>query len=250
MNALTLIDTHAHLEQVDNVAQALETARVSGVIAVVAVGMDLSSNRRILELTEAHPNFVFPALGIHPWAIDASEKDETVRFIASNIDACVAVGEIGLDYWIKQDKELQREVFGELLEMARAHNKPISTHSRGSYEDVFNMVKQSGVARAVFHWYSGPAEITQKIVESGYCISATPAVEYSEKHREVIESVPLENLLLETDSPVKYKGIVSEPASVRITLQEVANLKQQELDIVAKITTENAARLFGLEGIY
>lgn len=250
MNKIEIVDTHTHLEQVENLERTLEKARASRVVAIIAVGMDLSSNRNILELAEAHPDFVFPALGIHPWAINAKEIDETIEFIESHVDACVAIGEIGLDYSITQDKALQREVLEKLLELARMYNKPISTHSRDSYEDVFNMVKESDVDRAVFHWYSGPLDITRKIVEYGYYISATPAVEYSEKHREVIKVVPLENLLLETDSPVKYKGIVSEPASVCITLEEVANLKQQKPDVVAKTTTENAVRFFGLENIF
>jgi TatD DNase family protein len=246
MNNTRLIDTHTHLEQVENVEQALERARATKVAAIVAVGMDLASNRRILTLAKAHPDFVFPALGIHPWAIEASETDATVEFIESHIDKCVAIGEIGLDYWIKQDKDLQKLAFRRLLSLAARHNKPVSTHSRGSYEDVLRLVQESGVKRAVFHWYSGPLELTREIVASGFHISATPAVEYSEKHREVIKDIPLGSLLLETDSPVKYKDVKSEPADVRGALREVAALKNCDPDRVAAATTENAIKLFNL----
>jgi TatD DNase family protein len=244
---MKLVDTHTHLEQVEEVAQALDRARASNVAAVVAVGMNLASNKQILDLSSKYPDLVFPALGIHPWALEAEEMDETIEFVESHIATCVGVGEIGLDYWLKKkDKKLQREVFGKLLDIAKKHDKPVSTHSRGSYEDVFRMVRESGVKSAVFHWYSGPLEITREILRCGYYVSATPAVEYSEKHREVIACVPLENLLLETDCPVKYHDVKSEPANVNVALQEVARLKGENPDLVASVTTKNAIALFNL----
>jgi len=241
-----LVDTHAHLEQLADIDGALKRARAAGVAAIVGVGMNLASNQRMLELANRHPDFVYPALGIHPWAIEPAELEETLDFIYLHIGQCVAIGEIGLDYWIKKDKRLQLEVFLRLLQIAADCDKPISTHSRGSYEDVFQFVKQLGIKRAVFHWYSGPVELVEQIIDSGYCISATPAVEYSQKHREVIERVPLENLLLETDCPVKYKEIASEPASVLVSLDEVAKLKGVEQAAVALATSTNALRVFGL----
>ncbi len=246
MNEMELIDTHAHLEQLESSDEALVRAKDAGVSAVIAVGMDLASNRKILDLAARHPDIVRPALGAHPWAIIESEIDATVDFIESHIENCAAVGEIGLDYWIKQDKELQRKVFGKLLAIAARYEKPALTHSRGSYEDVLQMVKDSGVKRAVFHWYSGPVELAEEIAACGFHVSATPAVAYSEKHRAVIESVPLESLLLETDCPVKYNDIPSEPATVRVTLEEVARLKGREIELVAGITSKNARDLFGL----
>lgn len=246
-NELRLVDSHAHLEQVEGVEAALRRARDSGVVGIVAVGMNLASNQAILELALENPGFVYPAIGIHPWTIEESELDETIEFIRSNIARCVAVGEIGLDYWIKKEKELQREVFRAMLEIATEHKKPVLTHSRGSYEAVLEMVCESGAAGAVFHWYSGPVEMAKKIIEQGHFISATPAVEYSEKHRAVIDVVPLDNLLLETDCPVEYHGIASEPASIVSTLEHVCKLKRLEPSVVAAATTQNCSRLFGLE---
>jgi TatD DNase family protein len=246
MSGAKLIDTHAHLEQVVDVAESLERARATGVVAIVAVGMDLTSNQQTIKLSEEWPDLVFPALGVHPWSLEESELGATVQFIENHIERCVAIGEIGLDYWIKKDKTLQRNAFGRLLQMAAAHKKPALTHSRGSYEDVFQMVREAGVKKAVFHWYSGPVEMAEKIVGCGYHISATPAVEYSEKHRQVIAATPLENLILETDCPVKYNEIQSEPANVAITLREVARLKSEDPDVVASVTTQNARALFAL----
>jgi TatD DNase family protein len=246
VNQALLIDTHAHLDQVDHVDESLKRAKEAGVAGVVAVGMDISSNRVIMELSERYPDFVFPALGIHPWSVEQSELDMTLEFIKDNIDGCIAVGEIGLDYWIKKDRQLQKQAFERLLQIAADNGKPALTHSRGSYEDVFEMVRESGVKKAVFHWYSGPVEMAQKIVECGYHISATPAVEYSRKHRDVIRATPLENLVLETDCPVKYNEITSEPVDVATTLRETAMLKGEDTARVASLTTHNACRLFAL----
>ena len=249
MSEAVLIDTHAHLDQVDGVEESLERAKASGVVAVVAVGMDLSSNQRAIELSDQWPDYVFPSLGIHPWSVEESELDTTVEFIENNIDRCIAIGEIGLDYRIKKDRQLQRKAFGRLLQIAANHEKPALTHSRNSYEDVFQMVQESGVKKAVFHWYSGPVEVAEKIVGCGYHISATPAVEYSQKHRQVIRATPLESLVLETDCPVKYNEMVSEPADAGTTLLEVAKLKAEDADLVASITTHNARQLFALPEI-
>lgn len=244
---MKLIDSHAHLEQVANVEQALQRAKGTDVVAVIAVSMDLASNGKILGLAANHPGFVYPALGIHPWAVEASETDEAMEYIRSHVRECVAIGEIGLDYWIKKEKSLQKDVFQRLLDIATEYRKPVITHSRGSYEDVFRMVRESGNPHAVFHWYSGPLEITGEIIKCGYYISATPAVAYSEKHRAVIKGVPLDNLLLETDCPVKYNEVESEPASVRTSLEEVARLKGENPDRIAQATTENCVKLFGLD---
>ena len=249
MSEAVLIDTHAHLDQVDCVEESLERAKASGVIAVVGVGMDLSSNQRTIELSDQWPGYVLPSLGIHPWSVEESELDATVEFIENNIDRCIAIGEIGLDYWIKKDRQLQKKAFGRLLQIAADHEKPALTHSRGSYEDVLQMVEESGVKKAIFHWYSGPIEMAEKIVGCGYHISATPAVEYSQKHRQVVQATPLESLVLETDCPVKYNEIVSEPVDVGTTLLEVAKLKAKDADLVASITTHNARQLFTLPEI-
>ncbi len=242
-----LIDTHAHLDQIVDVENALQRARAAGVTSIIAVGMNMVSGWQTLKLARKNRGFVYASLGIHPWAVEAAELDDTCTFISSQIRECVAIGEIGLDFLIKKDVTLQQRVCECMLGIAVRHQKPVITHSRGSYEEVFQLVKAHDIKKAVFHWYTGPFEIVERIIESGYFISATPAVAYSQKHREVIERVPLENLLLETDCPVEYKKEVSEPAWVRMTLDEVAKLKKLDPLAVARATTENATRLFGLD---
>ena len=243
---LGLVDTHAHLEEFQNLEGLVARAKKAGVIGIVAVGVGYDSNIKTLELSKTYEGYIFPAIGIHPWEVEGN-VEEGIGFIERRVDDCVAIGEIGLDYWIKTSKERQNKVFEKLLEIAVKKDKLISVHSRGAWEEAYNIVEKFDIKKAAFHWYSGPLEILRKTLDRGYYVSASPAAEYSKKHREALQQTPLENLLLETDSPVEYKRVKSEPADVLKTLKYVAELKGIREEALAERTTENAVKLFRLK---
>lgn len=246
MTTLRLIDTHAHLDEFPDLNPVVERAKNAGVIAVIAVGTSHASNEKTLHLSQSHRGYIFPAQGIHPWEVGDGAEEE-ITAIEAKIKDCVAIGEIGLDYWIKKEKEIQRRTFKQLLELAVRWDKPVSIHTRGAWEDAYLLVAESKIKKAVFHWYSGPQAILHKILDSGYLVSATPAVAYSKALREAVKFTPIDSLLLETDSPVKYMGITAEPATVVKTLKYVAELKGILEEVVAEKTTENAIALFNLQ---
>ncbi|MBI4186245.1 MAG: TatD family hydrolase [Chloroflexi bacterium] len=250
-----LVDTHAHLEEVGDLEQALAEARAAGVIAVIAVGSNRESNQKVLALARAHKGLVYPALGLHPWNLGGADIERELEFIEAHIHEAVAVGEIGLDYDKRvralADKDLQMRVLERLLGIARKHGKPVSVHSRYAWRDAFSLVDRSQVERAAFHWYTGTSGVLRDIIERGYFISANPAVEYHDEHRRAVREAPLERLLLETDSPVVYgRGTdfeyQSRPAHVLRVLAAVAGLKGMDEARIAEATTNNAANLFGL----
>ncbi|MFO8102414.1 MAG: TatD family hydrolase [Dehalococcoidia bacterium] len=253
-----LIDTHAHLDQVENLDAAIEKARDCGLIAIIAVGVDSESNRRVLEIAEKYESFIFPALGCHPDTLGktGSEIEAELKFIEDNISEAVAVGEIGLDYLkrVRQQasKDVQQQVLKDVLQIAGRFDKPVSVHSRYSWKDCFEIVRDSGVSRAVFHWYSGPLSVLSQIHSEGFFTSATPAVEYGAEHARAIRETPFEQLMLETDTPVVYHRNTalarpSEPADVALrVLGKVAELKGIEPQAAARKTTENAIGFFGL----
>lgn len=243
---LKAIDTHAHLDEFSTVEDVIERAHNSGVKAIIAVGQGHKSNEKILELGKRFEGYVFPAIGIHPWEVE-SDAELEIALIKEKSDACIAIGEIGLDYWIKRDKEIQKDVFKKLLQIAVEKDKPVSIHTRGAWDEAYQIAKEVGVRKAVFHWYSGPLEVLTNILDSGYFISASPAVEYSKAHREAIEKTSIENIVLETDSPVKYKGVEAEPATVLKTLKLVASLKKLSEEKVSEQTIKNAVELFQLK---
>ncbi len=249
-----LVDTHAHLEDLEDLEGAIRRAVDAGVVAIVTVGSDYDSSRFALEISgkEDHGLRIYPALGIHPWSLNQSKTESTLSFIESRVDGAVGIGEVGLDYWYRdvrkdsEKKKLQQSIFNALLKIAKQHDKPAIIHSRGAWKDCLDMTIEVGVEKAIFHWFTGPIEVLEKLLEQGYFISATPAAEYSKEHRSVIENVPLENMLLETDSPVNYRGLEAEPVHVTKSLSAVAELKKIAENVVADKTTENASRIFGI----
>jgi len=244
MDQIPLIDAHAHLDELADLTESLQEAKIAGVRAIIAVGMDVESNRKVLQIAEADPGYVYPAIGYHPWEIREKEVDANLSFIRDHVQEGVALGEVGLDYIIKVKKELQWKIFGEILDIALESNMPVIIHCRFSHRRAFEMVKERKIKQAVFHWYSGPVDLLDKILSTGYFISATPASVYSPPHREAIQRAPIERILLETDTPVSYRGREARPKDVRVSLEEVAKLKRLEPSLVAVQTTANASEFF------
>jgi TatD DNase family protein len=247
--SLPLIDTHAHLDELDDLNRAIGEAKDAGVLGIVAVGQDLSSNHKTLEIAAQHPGFIFPAIGYHPWRLDPDNDENTLAYIDTNLKHCVALGEVGLDYKAKVKKRIQKGLFVELLSIAKNHDKPVIVHCRYSHKTAYQMVKEAGLNKVVFHWYSGPLDLITPMATDGYYMSATPALLYNPYHEKAIDAVPLSSLLLETDTPVQYQELAAKPVHVQVTLQEVARVKGLTAEEIAEQTTRNARACFGLESI-
>jgi TatD DNase family protein len=239
-----LVDAHAHLNELSDLSDSFQEARAAGVRGIIAVGMDIASNKKILQIAEANSQFVYPALGYHPWAIREEEVETNLSFVRDHAKEGVALGEIGLDYRIKVKKELQWKVFGELLDIALESDKPVIVHCRYSHHRAFDMVRERKIKRAVFHWYSGPLRLLDEILKADYLISATPALAYSPPHQEAVKRAPIERILLETDTPVSYHGREARPKDVRVSLAEVSRLKGLDPLQVSEQAAENASRFF------
>ena len=245
-----LIDTHAHLSDLEDREGVIERAKEAGIEAIIAVSANLATCKKTMEWADAFPGYVYPALGMHPteWAKD--DIPTTTRFIEGHIDECLAIGEIGLDYWNREARknkdvrERQRQLYSDQLRMAREHGKPASVHGRGSWEDALRLAREHGPDRIIFHWYSGPLDVLNEILDCGYLISATPASEFSKHHRAALSEAPLERIVIETDSPVSYHGKQAEPADILLTLRSLADLKGISEKETAVVTTKNAKKFF------
>jgi TatD DNase family protein len=249
------IDTHAHLDDLENLSAAIEAAKKAGVTGIIAVGVDIASNQKLLQIAAQYRGFVYPAFGYYPGSIKEAEIDLNLEFIRANVAQAVAIGEVGLDYskWVRAGaaKELQKHALREIFKIARDNDKPALIHSRYAWRDALDLAVEAGLEKAVFHWYTGPLSVLRDILAQGYCISATPALEYHPEHQQAIKATPLAQLLLETDCPVVYaKGredeFASSPADVVRSLKGAAALKGVSESEIAAATTENAKRLFGL----
>lgn len=244
-----VIDTHAHLDDLPDPDASIKEAVESGVRAIVAVGQDIASNQRTLEIAEGYEGVVFPAIGYHPWRLKSDQDDETLAYIEANLQRCVALGEVGLDYKAKRKKNDQKALFQEILALAKRHDKPVIVHCRYVHETAYRMVAEAGISKAIFHWYSGSLDLIPLIAASGYYMSATPALLYNPYHARAVKAIPLPNLLLETDTPVQYGKLVARPVHVHITLQEAARVKEVAVEEIAAQTTQNARECFSLEGV-
>ncbi len=254
---MTLIDTHAHLDGIEDIEAALTRAHEAGVSAVVAVGENREANEKNLALSQrvTQPRIIL-ALGFHPSKIRTETIEEEFDFIERNISQAKAVGEIGLDFWyqwVRKDdgkKQEQRVVFRRLLELAKRTDLPALIHTRGAWREAFDIAREVGIGRAVFHWYSGPVDVLADILKAGYFISASPSVAYSPEARKALEIAPVEQTLIETDSPVYYKncdgGFKAEPKDVEVTLRHYAALKGRGEEELLSILNRNAEKIFGL----
>ncbi len=260
---MQLIDTHAHLDHIKNLPAAIENAVNAGVCSVVAVSEGYCSSRRNLEISKEFkdcPLNVYPAIGIHPSEADLEDVGKVQDLIRENASYVKAVGEIGLDYWYKwvrkdeDRRKRQQQVFISLLKLAMELDIPVIIHSRGASNDCVDITLGMGIKKAVFHWYSGPLDVLDRILEAGYYISATPSLRYSPQSQDAVRHAPLSRILIETDSPVYYKssqsgndGFYAEPKDVfRVFDAYVRLLGKENVVEVAEAFNHNASNFFNL----
>ena len=148
-----MIDTHAHINEIGEIEQAIRRVHDAGVNKIVAVGMDLESNKKTLALAHQFPGIIYPAIGYHPWSTTLEGIEENLAFIEENLISCNALGEVGLDYKVRLKKQVQWEVFSRVLLIAKNQDCPVIVHSRFSHKRTHQMVREARVKKAVFHWY-------------------------------------------------------------------------------------------------
>jgi len=262
MNQLpALVDTHAHLDSTQFVGELdviLARARQGGISHILTIGCDLESSQASVELAGQHPE-VFAAVGIHPH--DAATL--TPETLARLEDLCneakvVAIGEIGLDFYRdRAPREIQREAFRAQLRLARRRKLPVIVHDRDAHEEVLTILReeQAGESGGVLHCFSGDVAMAKACIEMGFYISIAGPVTYPKNDglREVVLATSIDRLLVETDcpylAPQAYRGKRNEPAYVRHAAEMIAATKGLSHNDVARITSLNAWRLFGIGAV-
>jgi TatD DNase family protein len=254
---MVLIDTHAHLDEEafrPDRSEVIARARTTGLECVVTIGTTAASSREAVELAQTDP-LLFAAVGIQPnYVAEAAPGDwEVIEELASR-PRVVAIGETGLDrYWDHAPFDLQAEYFGKHIALAQRHKLPFVVHCREAEQDVVAALKAAAAAgplAGVMHSFSGDVETALACVELGLYISFAGMVTFKKNDalRAVAAKVPLERLLIETDSPylapVPMRGKRNEPAYVRHTAECLAGVRGITPDELACVTAENARRLF------
>jgi len=252
---MKLIDSHCHLDFPDfekDFDEMLMRANSSGVAKFINPGVDIMSSKRAVALAESHEN-IFAAVGFHP--SEAEKMSANNFFMLEKIarsKKVVAIGEIGLDFFRNQNSsKIQIEVFRKQLALAEELNLPVIIHSREADSEIFKILNEFEV-QGFFHCFGGSWSFAEKILAHGFFIGLTGIVTFpnAKNVREVAKKIPLERLLVETDSPFlapqKFRGKRCEPAFIFEIVTTITKIRGVEFEKVAEQTSKNAEELFGI----
>ena len=255
-----LIDSHAHLEMADfrkDLEEVLRRAKESAVEYIFTVGTEKRDWKRALEIAQSH-SFVYAILGVHPH--NAKEFDDqayrTLKELCKN-GKVRAYGEIGLDFFRNlSPREVQVKKFREQIALAKELELPIVVHDRDAHRETLEILKseKAGSCGGIIHCFSGDYRMAKECIDMGFYISVPGTITFknAETFQETIRKLPLESLLVETDAPflapVPFRGKRNEPSHVRYTAQKVAEVKRVSFEKVGEMTSQNALRVFRLNG--
>lgn len=257
---IELVDTHTHLNDdkfADDVPDAVARARAAGVRRCINMGDTLASSKKAVELAHAYEG-LFAGVGIHPEEARELTADDDAQLAKwAEDEKVVCIGEIGLDYyWVKDEptRELQRRIFIHQLDLARQLHLPVCIHDRDAHADTLAILKKEGQGiPTVLHCYSGSVEMALELCRRGWYIGVDGPVTFKNAKRNVrvVQAVPLEQLLLETDAPYMapepVRGTRNEPANIPYIARKVADIKGISVEEIARVTTANAMNLYDLD---
>jgi len=249
-------DTHAHYDDKAFDAdrdELLSALPEKGVELVVLPGCDVSSSRHAIEIAERY-DYIYAAVGIHPGELAGFRSGDIalIRKLAAH-EKCVAIGEIGLDYyWDDSRKAEQKELFINQLELALALDKPVIIHDREAHGDTMEILFRYPKLRGVLHCFSGSKEMAQELLKRGWYLGFDGPVTYknAKKSLEVLEICPMDRLLIETDSPylspVPKRGKRNDSSNLSYVVEKIAEIKACRGEEIARVSAENGKKLFNI----
>ncbi|XP_071834109.1 putative deoxyribonuclease TATDN3 isoform X2 [Apostichopus japonicus] len=256
------IDCHCHLASTDfkeDIHEVISRAKKTGVRCALVVPDLKYELPLVCDLAKTYPDFIAPALGIHP--VQGSSPDNlrsvswddfegVTELITEYKENIVAIGEIGLDFtprFIKSDsdKQTQRDIFKKQIQLAKSLNLPVNVHSRSAGRPAIELLKSEGAEMVLLHAFDGRPSIAMQGVQAGYYFSIPPSIVRSEQQK-LVKQLPLEKLCLETDSPAlaAEKQTRNEPCNITICCDYIAKVKNITPEEVQRVTTANALKLF------
>jgi TatD DNase family protein len=247
-----LTDTHAHIcdEAFDaDRADVLARAEQSGIRAIIVVGEDLKDGEKNLALAREYP-ILKPAAGLYPTHLDIVAADEMVAFIRANRTALWAIGEVGLDFWVvksEQERLLQREIFARFVALSIDLDLPLNVHSRSAGRHAVDLLIQKGARRVQMHAFDGKITAARPALEAGYFFSVTPSIVRSRQKQKLVRHLPLDCLLVETDSPVLGPDPHgrNEPVNLKVAVRAIAEIKAVPEEKVIAAVVANTRKLYG-----
>lgn len=253
-NSYPIFDTHSHYEdeRFDEIRDELfRTMHQNGVCGIVTCGCDEASSKAALKMAEDY-DFVYAAVGIHPGSIDSGTTPEQIAELAKR-QKCVAIGEIGLDYyWVSDNKQSQIEIFEKQILIAKELDLPIIVHDRDAHGDTMEILKKYK-PKGVVHCYSGSVEMAEEIIKLGMYIGVGGVITFNnaKKLPDVVRIIPDELLVVETDcpylAPVPYRGKLCHSGMIKYTAEKIAEIRGTSAQSIFELTAKNAKILFNIK---
>lgn len=254
---LRLVDAHCHIHDEDfdlDREAVLARARQAGVVAIITSSLSYQEALKALQIARDHLGFVFTCIGFDPTIDNEAELGAVMELARQLRDEIVAIGEVGLDfYWVRSEegRRKQEERFRQWIGLAGELGLPLVVHSRSAGKYAIQVLLQEGYDRVLMHAFDGRVGWALKGVrEGGFFFSIPTSVVRSQQKRKLAKAIPLENLMVETDSPVlgPEPRARNEPANLILAVREVATIKGVSPEEVAEVTFQNAVNFFGLRG--
>ncbi len=246
-------DSHCHLfdDYYENLDDVLKLSKDCSVNRYINNGCDLKTNKEVIDRISNYEN-MYGTLGIHPEYVE-NYTDEDILFIKNNLNnlKIIAIGEIGLDYhYTKENKDKQINLFEKQLKLAEEENIPVIIHSREATLDTINTLKKYNV-KGLIHSFSGSLETANEYIKMGYLLGVNGVITFKNSNlKDVIRKIPLEHLVLETDSPYltpePFRGKQNSPAHILEIAKYVAELKGVSLEKLSNITNNNLNKMFNI----
>ena len=259
INKIELFDTHCHLDDqklVNDLNGVLQRAEDVGLVGMATIGCDYRSSLFALHLAEKYPQIV-ASVGIHPSDADTLD-DDILKELAemASAEKARAIGEIGLDYhWDTVPRDVQKQAFIKQIHLAKDLRMPVIIHDREAHGDLFNICRKenAGEFGGIMHCFSGSWELAKEALRMGFMISVGGPLTFKNSRQlpDIVKQIPLDYLLLETDSPYltpePYRGKINEPANVFFVAERTAQIRGIEVEEIARITTENAKKFYKID---
>ena len=246
-----IIDTHCHIykSEIENAEEIIKECAKNNIYMILN-GIDVESNKEVLELAGKYDN-VYAALGYDHSVVDKI-TDEDISLLDSQLDnsKVVAVGEIGIDYyWVKDNKERQKELFEKMLHLAEKHKLPVIVHAREAIQDAYDILKKHNVIGSM-HCYQGSSEMAKEFIKLGFYIGIDGPITYknNKKQKEIIKNIDVNRILVETDAPYLLpepkRGEKNTPLNLIYIIEKMSEELNISLEEMISITTNNARSLY------
>ncbi len=245
-----LVDVHAHMdfdEFEKDLSKVIERAKKNNFVAIISNGINLESNKKVLELSKKYP-IIKPAFGFYPVAAEKSSKgkiDETLKFIEESNP--IAIGEVGLDLRSGKKLEKQKEVLKKLIQIANKKDIPIIVHSWKAEKEAIELLEENNAKKVLLHCFFGNKELTERAVNNGWMFSVPTSVVKTKTLKKLVKRVPLNRILTETDAPLlsPYEdNKINEPSFIKESIKKIAEVKGITEEELEKAIYENYQKFF------